>query len=516
MRPPHFIIRFLSNRQQRRIKKLSKQIAFEQSRVFQDIIEYFKGTKLGAQYNLDKVHTIEDFNEVVPMTTDVDYQELLEEVIESNKKDSIEPGFLKYIGKTSGSTNKSKYIPYTAKLIKNFKRFSTNVVFQFCHINQRYDVFDENILVTPGNPVSEKNSQGITIGYASGIMTMLAPKFSRKIVKPSLDVMKLDTLDEKVKAMVKEALELDIRSFSSMPTFAIPVLEELFRQAREKGMEVETIKDIWPNFIMYIFSGSSVTPYEEKIKSYIGHDIPILEVYSATESPVAFQYGKKRGELYLDVESAFFQFQEVGSALDSKRLGVHEVEVGKVYRILMTTYGGLMCYRIGDIVEFTSLNPPLIKILGREKEELNIVGNERMPIPLVHKFVDEVLQKNDLKKDVFFICSYHNAQGKRGYHWCFEFDEKPNDIQKLLFDLDRDLRELNSNYDFSRNGNTRLIEPQLSLLPEGTISKYIVNNKQFGQGKFLSVHNTNKETDKFFEYLKDSGIQIDTYITEQE
>jgi hypothetical protein len=180
----------------------------------------------------------------------------------------------------------------------------------------------------------------------------------------------LDTVEEKIEAMAKEAIELDIRSFSCVPSFAIAVLEGLFVEARARGIKAETIRDIWPNFIMYIYSGSALGSYEKKLKKYLGDDVPFFEVYSATETPIAYQYKSKPGELILDLDSAFFQFQKAGSDIKSKRIGVQDVEQNTAYRILMTTYGGLMSYRIGDIIEFVDTEKAIIKVLGREKKKL--------------------------------------------------------------------------------------------------------------------------------------------------
>ena len=514
MRPPHFLIKWLSSRQQKRILKLSLRPEVVQEKVLREILGHFSETDLGRFFDLSKVDNIQDFNQLVPITTDLDYNDLIENLKSNNRENTIQPGCLKYLAKTSGSTKKSKYIPYTDKLIKNFRRFSTNIILQFCHINERYDVLDENVLVGPATPITEGSDKGLTIGYATGIMTLLAPKFSKKIVKPSVEVISLPTIQEKLTAMINESYNLDIRSFSCVPSFALPVFEELFAEAKRRGQDPKNIRDIWPNFIMYIFSGAAVGPHEKRLRKFLGEDTPILEVYSATESPIAYQYSSTPGELYLDIESCFFQFQDVGSKVSSVRLGVHEIEVGKPYRILMTTYGGLMCYRIGDIVEFTSLNPPLIKILGREKEELNMAGIERLSLPMLHEFLDDLFVKYDLKREMFLLCPYFNESGGRGYHWCFELDDTPKSALDLLCDLDNDLMTYNSGYKLSRDANARLEKPRLSIVPRGTIDKYILNNKQFGQGKFMTVHNEATDSDKFFNYLRESDIELSTFKLE--
>jgi hypothetical protein len=503
MRPPHFAIKFMANRNKKRILYYQNNSQKVQELLLLKIIKLFKKTALGEKFKLSSIHNISDFNNIIPITVDTDYDEHSKVLKESNPPNWVQAGKLKYLARTSGSTAASKYIYYTDDLVKNFKRYSTNLFFHFSSIVNRYDLLDQNVLVSPANPNSEDNDQGIIIGYAAGIMTMLAPKFSRKIVKPSLEILSLPTLGDKVAAMAKESTPLDIRSFSSVPSFALAILEGIFTEAKAMGMNPKTIKDIWPNFSIYMYSGSSVAPYEKKLRKYLGDDIPLLEIYSATESPIAYQYGLKKNELILDLDSAYFQFQVAGSNLDSTRLGVHEVETGVQYRLLMTTYGGLMCYRIGDIIEFTDAKKCLIKVIGREKEELNIAGTERLSLEVVRDILNSGCDKFQISYDLFFLAPYYDDNEEKGYHWCLETEQADQDKLNLLATfLDQETIKRNSGYKLSRDSNSRLTIPKVTALKPGSIDQYILNNKQFGQGKFLTIHNTVEEPNRFFDYYK--------------
>lgn len=502
MRPPHFIVKFLAKRNSNRVKHLWQNKQSSQEKLLLKILKGFKTTGLGDKFHLNEVHSVEDFNRLVQVTTDLDYEEHSERLKKENPINWVQKGKLKYLAKTSGSTAASKYIYYTDSLIKNFKRFSTNLLFHFCDTVGRYDVLDKNVLVSPANPKSESNNNGLTIGYATGLMTTLAPKFSRKIVRPSHEILYLETVEEKIEAMAKEAVALDIRSFSCVPSFAIAVLEGVFVEAKARGIKAETIRDIWPNFIMYIYSGSALGSYEQKLKGYLGEDVPFFEVYSATETPIAYQYKSKAGELILDLDSAFFQFQTVGSSLTSKRLGVQDVKVGTAYRILMTTYGGLMSYRIGDIVEFLDTEKAIIKVVGREKEEVTIAGPERMSLDLVKEVLNKASTKFNIKYSLFFLCPYYSESKEKGYHWCLETDDTNQDVlDEMAVFLDTETIKINSGYERSRDSNSRLTKPKVSAIKPGSIDDYIYNNKQFGQGKFLTIHNEIDEPNRFFSYI---------------
>ena len=55
---------------------------------------------------------------------------------------------------------------------------------------------------------------------------------------------------------------------------------------------------------------------------------------------------------------------------------MYEVENDVNYAILITTNAGLWRYKIGDTVQFTSLNPFRIIISGRTKHFINVFGEE--------------------------------------------------------------------------------------------------------------------------------------------
>lgn len=514
MRPPKFLIKLMAYNHARKLEKRIKNPIKTQRTTLKRILASFKSTQIAHKYDLEKIKNIEDLKTHIKVTADTDITDITDEILKTNKYGIMQIGPLKYMAKTSGSTNKPKYIPYTSLLIKNFQRFSFEVFLHFSYLNKRFDIMEGNVLVGPSNLQTEDNEVGLHIGTGTGIMTSLAPKFSKKIVKPSLENLQHKSYEDKLQSIVDEAYPLDIRSFTCAPAFAVPILEKLFEKAKENGQNPTSLKDIWPNLAMYSYSGSTIAPYKDKINSFLKEQVPYLEIYSSTESPLAYQYSvEKPNELLLDLESSFYLFQEAGSKLNSKLFDISEVEVGKKYSLILTTYGGLFNYRIGDIIEFTSLTPPLIKIIGREKEESNIAGTERLSLEIIKQHMKNIEQRFSLKIARFFLCSYTNDHEKLGYHWCFElenFDETKT--SSLLKELDEGLYSLNSGYKGSRDSEIRLTKPKLSIVPVGSVDKYVFETKQFGQGKFLTIHNKNNDTDKFFSYLEAQGIEIKNFI----
>ena len=104
-----------------------------------------------------------------------------------------------------------------------------------------------------------------------------------------------------------------------------------------------------------------------------------METYNASEGFFGIQYERNSSELLLMLDyGIFYEFipTEQFHDEDPEVLSLEEVEVGKVYAIVITTNAGLWRYVVGDTVVFTSLNPFKILITGRTKHFINAFGEE--------------------------------------------------------------------------------------------------------------------------------------------
>ena len=54
----------------------------------------------------------------------------------------------------------------------------------------------------------------------------------------------------------------------------------------------------------------------------------------------------------------------------------HELQAGRTYSIYVTTPGGLVNYRMYDQLKVVSLQPLLVQVVGREKDEISLTGEK--------------------------------------------------------------------------------------------------------------------------------------------
>jgi hypothetical protein len=294
----------------------------------------------------------------------------------------------------------------------------------------------------------------------------------------------------KLDATVEDALARDIRVLTGVPLCVLPLFERLHARANAKGRRVANLAEIWPNLAAYTYSGAALSGLEPRLRELVGPGIPFVEVYSASESPLAYQFRLGEPGMLLDLRHCFFEFQKAGDPLDAQRLTVAEIEPKTPYRILITTLGGRFCYRLGDLVEFTSTRPELVvRVLGREQEELNL-GYERVPIHVVRAALERASAETRARVHNFFVCPTATADVRPAHEWHVEFAEPPATAAAFASALDRALAQLHDRYAFARRDDHLLSEPAMVKMDVGTIERFVLASREYGLGKFNAIYNT--------------------------
>lgn len=100
--------------------------------------------------------------------------------------------------------------------------------------------------------------------------------------------------------------------------------------------------------------------------------------------------------LLLTNHGTFYEFiplEEYGRVNPSV-LTLQDVDVDKEYVIVITNHSGLRRYVLGDVIVFTKLDPWKIKITGRTKYMIDMIG-ERLFLNHVEKAVLETCKQTD-------------------------------------------------------------------------------------------------------------------------
>src|SRR5690606_3737626 len=127
--------------------------------------------------------------------------------------------------------------------------------------------------------------------------------------------------------------------------------------------------EVWPNLEFYFHGAVNFNPYREQFRKLIPSDeMYYLETYNASEGFFGIQDLANSDEMLLMLDyGIYYEFLPMENFHEEspKTLGLHEVQLGKNYALIISTNAGLWRYMIGDTIKFTSLSPYRIQITGR-------------------------------------------------------------------------------------------------------------------------------------------------------
>ena len=317
---------------------------------------------------------------------------------------------------------------------------------------------------------------------------------------PSFKTNCIDDWEEKIDRVVEETLKEDMTLISGIPPWVQMYFDKIVESTGKK------IKDVFPNFKLFVHGGVNFQPYKSKLMESIGKEIPNIETYPASEGFIAYQDSQKSNDLLLLLDNGiFYEFIPVEELHNKNpsRLSIGEVEIGVNYALVLNTNAGLWGYLIGDTIEFTSTQPYKIRVTGRIKHFISAFG-EHVIGSEVENAMKYVLENHSEVEVVEFTVA-PQITPKKGlpYHeWLISFSKEPNDINSFSNDLDSKLQELNSYYKDLISGAV-LTQLEVITLPEDAFIHYMKSKgKLGGQNKMPRLSNDRKIADELLTFAK--------------
>jgi hypothetical protein len=164
----------------------------------------------------------------------------------------------------------------------------------------------------------------------------------------------------------------------------------------------------------------------------------------------------------------------------ARRYPLWEVEVGRKYAMVITTNAGLWAYELGDVVEFVSLRPYRVRVVGRVKNHLSAFG-EHVIEAEVEGAIAAAAQAAGAQVAEFTVGP--RLENPPCHEWVIAFLTPPKDAQTFLAILDTTLQKLNPYYADLRRGEI-LHQPLLHTLPPETFYAVLADlGKLGGQNK---------------------------------
>lgn len=458
-----------------------------QEKVLEDLLEKAKDTAFGIYYGfeeiLEKENKIETFQERVPY---FDYNKMHEEwwkQIQAGRSNITWPGRPSYFALSSGTTGKSsKRIPITEEMLESIRLTGMKQVSAISNFDMPPDFFKKEIMMLGSSTKLEKRKDQLEEGEISGISASNIPFWFRRYYKPGEEIARIEDWDQRVKNIAKNAKKWDIGALSGIPSWMQLMLKEVIDYHDAKH-----IHEVWPNLQVFTSGGVAFEPYEKSFDKLLGKPITVIDTYLASEGFLAYQRRPETSAMQLVTDNGlFFEFvpfkpeyiNQDGSIKQSAPVKtLAEVEPDKDYVLLISTVTGAWRYLIGDTITFTDVARAEIKITGRTKFFMNVVGSQ-LSVNKMNDAVKQLENKFDIQLPEF-VLSAVKIDGEFYHHWYLgkEKDLEVTD-QELAENLDEFLKEANKNYKVARSKALKGIK--VTTIPTDIFFEWSGANKQKG------------------------------------
>lgn len=465
---------------------------FTQEKWRQSIVEGAKNTAFGKDHGFEKIKTYEDFKKAVPIRDYEDLKPYVERILEG-ESDVLWKGKPLYFAKTSGTTSGTKYIPITRDSIKNHINSAKNALLTYIHETGKSAFLDNKLIFLSGSPEMDKKA-GIFTGRLSGISNHHVPAYLRTNQLPSYETNCIDDWEEKLDKIIDETIDQPMSLISGIP----PWVQMYFDRIKERTGK--QIKDVFPQFDLFVYGGVNFEPYKAKLFESIGKKVDSIELYPASEGFIAYQ--DKQGDsglLMLLNSGIFFEFVPADEFFDENptRLSIEQVELDKNYALIINSNAGLWGYSIGDTVRFVNLYPHKVVVSGRIKHFISAFGEHVIgeEVEKAMKYACDVHPEVEIVE--FTVAPLVSPKEGLPYHeWLVEFAKEPKDLKAFAKTLNDKMVELNAYYEDLIVG--AILKPlEIKVLGSNSFINYMKSiGKLGGQNKVPRLANDRKIADE--------------------
>jgi len=447
-------------------------------------------TEWGKIYDYKNIKSPEEYRKRFPVQTYEDFLPYIEE-IKKGKQNLLWHNEIKWFAKSSGTTSqRSKFIPVTLETLEECHyKGGKDMVALYLNNYPKSQILGGKTLVIAGSKTNINMDEDRYIGDLSAIILDNLPFWAEMRRIPSVRIALMDNWEEKINKMARQSLNEDVRVLSGVPSWTLVILKRILELSGKSN-----IREVWPNIELFMHGGVNFAPYREQFEKLIPGTMHYIESYNASEGYFGIQDQINSDDLLLMLDyGIYYEFipMDKWSQGNRETISLSEVEVGVNYAIVITTNSGLWRYLIGDTVKFTSLHPFRIVVSGRTRHFINafgeelIIDNAEMAISQACKNTGAVIT------DYTAGPVYMDDKDTGGHEWLIEFEKEPDNFENFRFELDTELKRVNSDYDAKRTNDYTLKMPLVHAVPKNTFYEWLKSkNKLGGQNKIPRLANS--------------------------
>lgn len=461
-----------------------------QNELFSELISNGSNTEFGIKHGFGDIKNRNHFKAQVPVQSYDDLKPYVDRIMKG-EQNILWPTEIKWFAKSSGTTsNRSKFIPVSKEALEECHyKGGKDMLSIYCSHREDSAVFTGRTLMMGGSSQTIDPDNNTYHGDLSSIIIKNLPFWAEIRRTPDRETALMEDFEAKLEKMAEICAKENVTSISGVPSWNLVLLNKIL----EKNQKTD-IKEIWPNLEVFFHGGVAFTPYKPQFEAIISGKMTYLETYNASEGFFGIEDPDHNGELILMLDyGIYYEFIPMSEwdKEDPKTLALDEVEVGTNYAILISTNAGLWRYKIGDTVQFTSINPFRVKVSGRTKHFMNAFGEEVI-IDNAEKALQHACRKTDAIIEEYTAAPVYLTNDEAGRHeWLIEFKKEPDNFEAFGAEMDNYLRKINSDYDAKRKGNMALKSPLIHKMPKGSFYNWMKSrDKLGGQNKVPRLSNS--------------------------
>ena len=408
--------------QQPAYRRFQASLGSPRDRQLQKLKLYLKdnaSTSFGTLHNFKHIQCYEDYALQVPLQNYASIAPYIDNIARGNTNVLTQEPVIAF-EETSGTTSKSKLIPYTLKFKKEFEDavsvWITNLA------NDYPSALSGKLYWSLSPPLKAKRRtlSGLKVGLDNDLeyfSTEVAHAISSMLAVSSFNIRPETSADFFTETLFQLLMCEDL-SFISVwsPTFFLRLDETLRRKFPELltrlHQNISTIrwqrlsalaadnftwKELFPSLSLFSsWADAQAALWLQKVEQSLGN-VPIQNKgLLSTEGIISIPV-KPSFAPVLAIDAHFFEFKAIDS---DEVLLCDQLEIGAQYEVIITTAGGLYRYQTGDSItvsDFYRPGVPAFEFVGRKDAISDCVGEKLSEQHVLEAF--SCLNKNERTHD---------------------------------------------------------------------------------------------------------------------
>ena len=462
-----------------------------QEKVFNNLIPMLAATTAWKAAGIESGMEYQDFHENVRPGTYDDFVPEIERM-KRGEPDVLWPGTCRmYVHSPGIRSAVARTVPMTEPMLRHFKDSGLESILWYTARVGNCSVFRGRHLFLGGSTVltpipDAEPSEAFTCDL-SGIGALNLPGWVKKsYYEPGSEIAQIADWNEKIAAITERTAGADISLLAGFPGWVLLLAESLLAKGAAGKGRAKNLQEMWPHLQCFMHGGVPIAPFQDELRSVLGPTVNFHEVYEASEGVFAAQDADAGAGLRMMADAGiFFEFLAMSDydparihSLGSKLVPISGVKAGVDYALILTTPAGLVRYVIGDVVRFTSTEPPRITYVGRTGLRLNAFG-EGVTEREVTDALIAVCRRNGWNIVNFHVAPFYSpstvGQARCRHEWWVELKPGTSITPTgpiIGIELDVELKRLNPEYASRRNGGS-LEAPFVRLVMPGVFEHWM-------------------------------------------